>query len=81
MNNENEYKKRNIEIKLTIRKKEINEILDSNRKIENFEFDNNKQMKNYILDIEDISIPQTYQINNLKEFFSSVNKNLFNLHF
>ena len=81
MNDENEYKKRNIEIKLTIRKKEINEILDSNRKIENFEFDNNKQMKNYILDIEDISIPQTYQINNLKEFFSSVNKNLFNLHF
>ena len=81
MNDENEYKKRNIEIKLTIRKKEINEILDSNRKIENFEFDNNKQMKNYILDIEDISIPQTYQINNLKEFFSSVNKNLFNIHF
>lgn len=74
MNDVNEFKKRNIEIKLTFRKKEINEILDSNRKIENFEFDNDKQMKNYILDIGDINIPQIYQIDNFKDYFSSVNK-------
>ena len=73
MNNDDEFKKGNIEIKLTLRKKEIDEILNSNRKIENFELDNNKKINDYILDIEDINIPQIYKIHNFKKYFSSVN--------
>ena len=75
MNSDDDFKKGNIEFKLTLRKKEIDEILNSNRKIENFELDCNKKINNYILDIEDINIPQIYKIHNFKNYFSSVNTN------
>jgi hypothetical protein len=55
----NEYIKENTDMKLSLRKKKINDILSSNRKKENFDNDNNSDINNeYNLNINDIKIPQ-----------------------
>jgi len=69
----NEYIKENIDMKLSLRKKKINDILSSNRKKENFDNDNNNDINNeYNLNIDDIEIPQIDKITYIKNYFSRV---------
>ena len=69
----NEYIKENIDMKLSLRKKKINDILSSNRKKENFDNDNNNDINNeYNLNIDDIEIPQIDKITYIKKYFSIV---------
>ena len=69
----NEYIKENIDMKLSLRKKKINDILSSNRKKENFDNDNNNDINNeYNLNIDDIKIPQIDKIAYIKKYFSIV---------
>ena len=69
----NEYIKENIDMKLSLRKKKINDILSSNRKKENFDNDNNNDINNeYNLNIDDIEIPQIDKITYIKNYFSIV---------
>ena len=69
----NEYIKENIDMKLSLRKKKINNILSSNRKKENFDNDNNNDINNeYNLNIDDIKIPQIAKIAYIKKYFSIV---------
>ena len=69
----NEYIKENIDMKLSLRKKKINDILSSNRKKENFDNDNNNDINNeYNLNIDDIEIPQIDKITHIKKYFSIV---------
>jgi len=69
----NEYIKENIDMKLSLRKKKINDILSSNRKKENFDNDNNNDINNeYNLNIDDIKIPQIDKITYIKKYFSIV---------
>jgi len=69
----NEYIKENIDMKLSLRKKKINDILSSNRKKENFDNDNNNDINNeYNLNIDDIEIPQIDKIAYIKKYFSIV---------
>ena len=60
-------------MKLSLRKKKINDILSSNRKKENFDNDNNNDINNeYNLNIDDIKIPQIDKITYIKKYFSIV---------
>lgn len=69
----NEYIKENIDMKLSLRKKKINDILSSNRKKENFDNDNNNDINNeYNLNIDDIEIPQIDKITYIKKYFPIV---------
>ena len=69
----NEYIKENIDMKLSLRKKKINDILSSNRKKENFDNDNNNDINNeYNLNIDDIKIPQIDKITYIKKYFPIV---------
>ena len=69
----NEYIKENIDMKLSLRKKKINDILSSNRKKENLDNDNNNDINNeYNLNIDDIEIPQIDKITYIKNYFSIV---------
>ena len=69
----NEYIKENIDMKLSLRKKKINNILSSNRKKENFDNDNNNDINNeYNLNIDDIEIPQIDKITYIKKYFPIV---------
>ena len=69
----NEYIKENIDMKLSLRKKKINDILSSNRKKENFDNDNNNDINNeYNLNIDDIEIHQIDKITYIKKYFSIV---------
>ena len=68
-----EYIKENIDMKLSLRKKKINDILSSNRKKENFDNDNNNDINNeYNLNIDDIEIHQIDKITYIKKYFSIV---------
>ena len=77
MNHENNEKDiaNNMNVKLTLRKKDVNNILDSNRKMENFDPDDYIELitNNYIVNIEDINIPEFYKINNIQNFNINVN--------
>ena len=75
----NEYIKENIDMKLSLRKKKINDILSSNRKKENFDNDNNNDINNeYNLNIyDDIKIPQIDKITYIKKYFPIVIKKYF----
>jgi len=69
----NEYIKENIDMKLSLRKKKINDILSSNRKKENLDNDNNNDINNeYNLNIDDIEIPQIDKITYIKKYFPIV---------
>ena len=69
----NEYIKENIDMKLSLRKKKINDILSSNRKKENYDDDNNNDINNeYNLNIDDIKIPKIDKIAYIKKYFSIV---------
>ena len=65
----------NMNMKLSLRKKEVNNILDSNRKMEDFDTDDYAELirKNYVVNIEDINILEVYKINNLQNFNKNVN--------
>ena len=64
-------------MKLSLRKKKINNILSSNRKKENFDNDNNNDINNeYNLNIDDIEIPQIDKIAYIKNYFSIVIKKI-----
>ena len=66
----NEYIKENIDMKLSLRKKKINDILSSNRKKENFDNDKNNDINNeYNLNIDYIKIPQIDIVKYLKNYF------------
>ena len=72
---EDQFKKENINIKLSIRKNKLNSLLLSKRKVNdiNIEKENEEELKKYIIDTIEINIKKEYIINNINKFNSSVN--------